>query len=136
VRIALMQKQWFLHVDGNLQLPFKHLQLHLARRIVAVVVQSGFADGAHDWIVRELAQLGIRRVVVVDRMMRMHAGRGKQLARMCFGQSQRMRAAFARSASQDHPAHTMPCSALQHFIEIVLKRFVTEIDANIEQLHG
>ena len=55
MRIALMQEQWLLQIHGHLQLALEYLQLHLARRIVAVVIQPGFADSVHEGIVCKFA---------------------------------------------------------------------------------
>src|SRR5690348_1633682 len=56
MRIALMQEQWLAGFHADRELAFEGRDLRRVRRIVAVIIETGLADGAHFGVRRELAQ--------------------------------------------------------------------------------
>ncbi|HEY2618131.1 MAG TPA: hypothetical protein VGI78_12385, partial [Acetobacteraceae bacterium] len=136
VRIALMQEQRLLRIDCDLQLALEHRELHVARRIITVVVQPGFAHGTHFRMRRQFTKQGISDIVVIDCMVGMHARRGVKHAGVLLCERQRVRAAITRCAGNDQSRHAMRLRTLQHGIKVMVKRFMREIGADIEQLHG
>ena len=81
VRVALMQKDGFPHVGGQLELGRERTPLRVARRVVAKEIEAALADGDERRVAEQRAQRGRRVRVEVGSVVRMHAGRREQARR-------------------------------------------------------
>ncbi len=136
VRVALVQEQRLAAVDRELKLAFECEQLRLARREIAVVVETGLAD-RDDFVVRmQLAQQAFAVRVEVARVVRMHARRRVEETRMQASERERVPRSLRARSGDDELCDAVRARAREHIVEVVTKGFVREIGAYVNKLHA
>jgi hypothetical protein len=81
VRLALVQEQRLAGGQREPDLALEREQLRRARRVVAVVVEAGFAHGAHARIREQRPELALGVGGELRGVVRVHPGRGVQHCR-------------------------------------------------------
>lgn len=136
MRVALVQEQRLAVVCGQLQLALERTVLGRARREVTEVVQPALAHRHHFRAGMQRAHLGVAFLGVFHCMVRVHAGGGIQEARVLLRQLQGQWRVLAAGTGDDHLHHAGLARALQHGIAVAVEGVVSQVGADIDQVHG
>ena len=134
MRIALVQEQRFAAVGGDRELALERFHLRGLRRIVAEVVQAGFADGFHLGCRREFAQQRVGILVVFVGVVRMHAGGRVKEPSLRLRERERGAAAARARARHDDLRNARSARAREHGIEVGPERFVGQVGADVDEI--
>ena len=131
-----MQKKRLAQFDAELELRDEPLLLIRMRRIVAVEIQTAFAERDATRLLRELPKVrdGLRRALA--RVVRMHARRGIQHSGVRTGERGGAARFFDGGAGDDDLRYASAPRARKHLVEIRGERRVREVGADIDKLHA
>ena len=134
VCIALMQEDRLADPGREAELALEGLPLHDARRKIAVVVETAFAD-CHDLgCQREICKCRRTVVVEVPRMMRMNACGGKEKTVAGTSEFDSLSATSEACARDQHLHDSRRARARDHRITITVEAVVGEVDTDVDQL--
>jgi hypothetical protein len=132
VRVALMQEHGLAGGGGDLELPDERTALQIARGEVAKIVQPAFSCRDHFAFSSQVLQLRECPLGQIGRMVRVHAGGGKQSSGMRARQLDGFAAAFHAGAGDDHLLHAGRGRPPHHRVAIGVETVVREVDADVD----
>lgn len=136
VRIALMQEQRLAALRGKFQLPFEGAALRVARREIAVVVKTAFADGNDFRMLQQRTQFRQILVSQLRGVMRMHSCGCEQHARVLTRQLQCRVAAREVGARDDDLHDTRGARAFDHRVAVKLETVMRQVGADVDPMHA
>lgn len=131
-----MQKKRLAQFDAELELRDEPLLLIRMRRIVAVEIQTAFAECDATRLLRELPKVPDGLRCALARVMWMHARSGVKHAEMGIGERARAARFFDGGAGDDDLRHAGAPRARKHLVEIRGERRVREVGADVDELHA
>ncbi len=131
--IARVEEKRLAELQAELELRDEPLLLVRVRRVVAIEVEAALADGDHARVPGELTQRGDGLRAAVARVMRMHAGGGVEIELL--RDADRRASLVERRARDDDLRHAGFARAAHGVLEIVRERGVSEVRADVDELH-
>ena len=135
VSVALVQEDRYLYVGGDLKLGLKRPALVRAGRKVPIEIQAALARCDHFVMCEQLSQCHGTVFVEPGGIVRVNAGGREQRAWTNPGQFQCTNTLRYRGAGDDQPAHAGGTSLSQHLVAIPIKTLMSQIGADIDQVH-
>ena len=131
--VAVVHEQRLAGLHGQLDLAPKHEALLLARRVIAVVVEAGFAYGDDDRAAGEASQLGGPIGLHLRGVVGMNAG-GREQCRSRLGESDCRPAGADTRTGDDDGRDVGGVRSVEHLLAVVGEGGVGQIGADVD--HG
>jgi len=136
VRVALVQKDWHGGFSRDIQLSLESIQLCLARRKVAEIVQPALSDRHNGILCSQFANQAGAAVVEIGGMVWVYACRGVKAPWLGFGEIHGIQAALVTAARNDHPGHAGILRTPHHLGAVFVKAVVGQVCTNIDKIMG
>ena len=135
VCVTLMQEHGQPRVPRNSKLSTECIELRVARREIAKIIETALADGNNSFPRCEPANQRIAGIVVGGCVVGVNARRGVEDAGICRGEFSRSYIAVIAASSDDHRSHAGLCGPPHDCLAVFVEAVVRQVGANVDQVH-